>query len=65
MNLVARLIAPAVGQLSMPADANHVLRVGIAVVAAGIAFAAVIASRLRAAKVDQENAVHAEVGARA
>src|SRR5690625_2705751 len=65
MNLVALLIAPAVVQLSMPADANHVLRVGIAVVAAGIAFAAVIASRLRAAKVDQENAVRAEVGARA
>ena len=65
MNLVALLIAPAVVQLSMPADANHALRIGVAVVAAGIAFGAVIASRLRAAKVDQENEAHAQVGARA
>jgi len=54
MNLVAVLIAPAVVVLSVPEDANHVLRIGIAVVAAGIAFGAVILSRLRAARVDRE-----------
>ena len=63
MNLVALLIAPAVVQLSMPADANHTLRIGVAVVAAGIAFGAVIASRLRAAKVDEQNEAHAQVDA--
>ncbi|MEE6281512.1 sodium-translocating pyrophosphatase [Georgenia sunbinii] len=51
MNLVAVLIAPAVVQMSVPADANHVLRIGIASLAAAIAFGAVIASRLRAARV--------------
>lgn len=53
MNLVSVLIAPAVVMLSVPADANQVLRIGIAVLAAGIAFGAVIASRLRAARVDR------------
>jgi K(+)-stimulated pyrophosphate-energized sodium pump len=53
MNLVSVLIAPAVVLLSVPADANQVLRIGIAVVAAAIAFGAVIASRLRAARVDR------------
>ncbi|PYG01128.1 K(+)-stimulated pyrophosphate-energized sodium pump [Georgenia satyanarayanai] len=61
MNLVALLIAPAVVQLSVPADANHVLRIGIASAAAAVAFGAVIASRLRAAKADQENEARAEV----
>jgi K(+)-stimulated pyrophosphate-energized sodium pump len=60
MNLVAVLIAPAVVQMSVPADANHALRVGIALVAAAIAFGAVVASRLRAAKEDRENEVRAE-----
>lgn len=63
MNLVALLIAPAVVQMSVPADANHVLRIGIASAAAAVAFGAVIASRLRAAKVDQENEARAAVGA--
>jgi len=54
MNLVSVLIAPAVVLLSVPEDANQVLRIGIAVVAAAIAFGAVIASRLRAARVDRE-----------
>ncbi|MCM3662550.1 sodium-translocating pyrophosphatase [Georgenia satyanarayanai] len=63
MNLVALLIAPAVVQLSVPADANHVLRIGIASAAAAVAFGAVIASRLRAAKVDQENEARAAVAA--
>ncbi|WP_454041557.1 sodium-translocating pyrophosphatase [Cellulosimicrobium sp. Marseille-Q8652] len=54
MNLVSVLIAPAVVLLSVPEDANQVLRIGIAVVAAGIAFGAVIASRLRAARVDRQ-----------
>lgn len=53
MNLVSVLIAPAVVLLSVPADANQVLRIGIAVVAAAIAFGAVVASRLRAARVDR------------
>lgn len=54
MNLVSVLIAPAVVLMSVPADANHTLRIGIAVVAAAIAFGAVIMSRLRAARVDRE-----------
>jgi len=53
MNLVALLIAPAVVQVSVGSDANHGLRLTIAIVAAGIAFGAVIASRLRAAAVDR------------
>ncbi|MCO7275469.1 MULTISPECIES: sodium-translocating pyrophosphatase [Cellulosimicrobium] len=55
MNLVSVLIAPAVVLMSVPADANHALRIGIAVVAAAIAFGAVIMSRLRAARVDRED----------
>ncbi|QAY64246.1 sodium-translocating pyrophosphatase [Xylanimonas allomyrinae] len=54
MNLVAVLIAPAVVAMSVPDDANHWLRVGLACVAAAVAFGAVIASRLRAARVDEE-----------
>ena len=56
MNLVSVLIAPAVVMLSVPADANQAVRIVIAVVAAGIAFGAVILSRLRAARVDREQA---------
>lgn len=54
MNLVSVLIAPAVVLMSVPEDANHVLRIAIAVVAAAVAFGAVIMSRLRAARVDRE-----------
>ncbi|MGA4778400.1 sodium-translocating pyrophosphatase [Cellulosimicrobium sp. AB352] len=54
MNLVSVLIAPAVVLMSVPEDANHVLRIAIAVVAAAIAFGSVIMSRLRAARVDRE-----------
>ncbi|WP_028050185.1 sodium-translocating pyrophosphatase [Cellulomonas sp. URHD0024] len=53
MNLVALLIAPAVVAVSVGADANTALRLGIAAVAAAIAFGAVIASRLRAARDDK------------
>ncbi|GAA1718242.1 sodium-translocating pyrophosphatase [Isoptericola hypogeus] len=60
MNLVALLIAPAVVMLSVPADANQVLRIGIAVLAAAVAFGAVIMSRLRAARVDREQAEETE-----
>ncbi|WP_250445220.1 sodium-translocating pyrophosphatase [Actinotalea sp. C106] len=60
MNLVALLIAPAVVQVSIGDDANHVLRLSIAVIAAGIAFGAVIASRLRAARVDREGRLEQE-----
>ncbi|MGC0249223.1 sodium-translocating pyrophosphatase [Pseudactinotalea sp. Z1748] len=56
MNLVALLIAPAVVAMSMPADANHTLRIGIAVVAAGIIFTSIIINRLRAAKSDKDMA---------
>ncbi len=56
MNLVAVLIAPAVVAMSLPEDANHVLRIGIAVGAALITFAAIFASKARAAKADKENA---------
>ena len=54
MNLVALLIAPAVVALSVPADANHTLRISIALAAAAVAFGAVIGSRVRATRVDAE-----------
>ncbi|GEL95808.1 sodium-translocating pyrophosphatase [Cellulomonas composti] len=57
MNLVAVLIAPAIVVISVGDDANTVARISIATVAALIAFGAVIASRLRAAKVDREGAL--------
>ncbi len=57
MNLVSVLIAPAIVVVSFGADANTALRLAIALVAAAIAFGAVIASRLRAAKVDREGAL--------
>ncbi|MBZ2197307.1 sodium-translocating pyrophosphatase [Occultella gossypii] len=60
MNLVSLLIAPAVVLLSIPADANHVVRIAIATAAALIAFGAIIASRLRASKVDAANEAQAE-----
>ncbi|MBD9698045.1 sodium-translocating pyrophosphatase [Flavimobilis sp. GY10621] len=62
MNLVSVLIAPAVVAMSVPADANHVLRIAIATVAAAIAFGAVILSRLRAAQVDEAEELEKEVG---
>lgn len=60
MNLVSVLIAPAVVVVSVGDEANHVARLSIAVVAALIAFGAVVASRLRAARVDREETVAAE-----
>jgi K(+)-stimulated pyrophosphate-energized sodium pump len=60
MNLVALLIAPAVVQVSVGEGANHTLRLGIAVAAALIAFGAVIASRMRAARVDREGRLERE-----
>ncbi len=60
MNLVALLIAPAVVAISVGEGANHPARLAIAVVAALIAFGAVVASRLRAAKVDREGALERE-----
>ncbi|WP_425955213.1 sodium-translocating pyrophosphatase [Xylanimonas sp. McL0601] len=65
MNLVAVLIAPAVVTMSVPDDANHWLRIGLACVAAAIAFGAVIASRLRAARADRESVAAAEAEAAA
>ncbi|NLF05459.1 MAG: sodium-translocating pyrophosphatase, partial [Actinomycetales bacterium] len=55
MNLVALLIAPAIVVISTGDGANHVLRITIAVVAALVAFGAVIYSRLYAAKVDRQS----------
>ena len=52
MNLVSLLIAPAVVQLTAPADANHALRLAIAVVAAAIAGGAIVLSRIRAGRED-------------
>ncbi|QOR71356.1 sodium-translocating pyrophosphatase [Ruania alkalisoli] len=52
MNLVSVLIAPAVVMLSVPEDANHTLRIGIALGAALIAFAAIVAAKVRAGKID-------------
>jgi len=63
MNLVAVLVAPAVVAMSVPADANHTLRIGIAVVAALIAFGAIVASRLRAARVDAASLTEEPAGA--
>jgi K(+)-stimulated pyrophosphate-energized sodium pump len=60
MNLVSLLIAPAVVLLSAGHDANHVLRIGIACVAALVAFGAIIASRLRASKADEAELAEAE-----
>lgn len=54
MNLVSLLVAPAIVLVSAGPDANPVLRVGIALVAAVLAFGAIIASRLRASRVDLE-----------
>ncbi|VTR78629.1 sodium-translocating pyrophosphatase [Cellulomonas hominis] len=65
MNLVALLIAPAVVTVSIGDDANQVLRLTIAVAAALIAFGAVVLSRLRAARVDEEARLEREVGVRA
>ncbi|MGO1316999.1 MAG: sodium-translocating pyrophosphatase [Cellulomonadaceae bacterium] len=64
MNLVSVLIAPAVVAVSVPADANHVLRIGIAIASAAIAMGAVVLSRLRAARIDREGRLEQEVGQR-
>ena len=60
MNLVALLIAPTVVAVSIGANANHAVRLTIACGAAAIAFGAVIASRLRAARVDREGRLERE-----
>ncbi|MFC8192926.1 sodium-translocating pyrophosphatase [Cellulomonas sp. NPDC057328] len=60
MNLVSVLIAPAIVLVSVGDDANHTVRLGIAVAATLIAFGAVVASRLRAARVDREGRLEHE-----
>ncbi|WP_341360070.1 sodium-translocating pyrophosphatase [Georgenia sp. M64] len=55
MNLVSVLIAPAVVQMSVPADTNHALRIGLALVAAAVALGAVLASRLRAVRSERDD----------
>lgn len=62
MNLVALLVAPAVVATSVPADANHALRIAVATAAALVAMGAVVGSRLRAARVDAEARLEREVG---
>jgi len=51
MNLVSLLIAPAIVSLSLGADANTAVRVGIAVVAAAIIVVAVVISKRRSISV--------------
>jgi K(+)-stimulated pyrophosphate-energized sodium pump len=63
MNLVALLIAPAIVAASVGDGANHLIRIGIALLAASVAFGAVIVSRLRAARVDREGRLEAEIAA--
>jgi len=63
MNLVALLIAPAIVAASVGDGANHIIRIGIALLAASVAFGAVIVSRLRAARVDREGRLEHEVAA--
>lgn len=65
MNLVALLIAPAVVTVSLGDGANHVLRLSIAIAAGLIALTAVVLSRLRAARVDEEARLEREVPLRA
>src|SRR5450830_1381162 len=60
MNLVALLIAPAIVQISLGSQENHGARLVIAITAAGVAFGAVILSRLRAARVDREGRLEHE-----
>lgn len=60
MNLVSVLIAPAVVLVSVGDDANHTARLAIAIAATLIAFGAVVASRVRAARVDQEGRLERE-----
>ncbi len=60
MNLVALLIAPAVVALSVGPGANHLARILIAMIAALIAFGAVIISRFRAARVDRTGTLEPE-----
>ena len=60
MNLVALLIAPAIVAVSVGDGANHVVRIGIAILAAAVAFGAVIMSRFRAARVDREGRLELE-----
>ena len=63
MNLVALLIAPAIVAVSVGAGASHIVRIGIALLAACVAFGAVIVSRLRAARVDREGRLELEIPA--
>ncbi|HEX5331800.1 MAG TPA: sodium-translocating pyrophosphatase [Cellulomonas sp.] len=63
MNLVALLIAPAIVAVSVGDGGNHVVRIGIALLAACVAFGAVIASRFRAARVDREGRLELEIAA--
>src|SRR5690625_4543853 len=60
MNLVALLIAPAVVAMSVPADANHTLRIVLATVAGLIAAGAIIYSRLRAGEIPNEGELEVE-----
>ena len=60
MNLVALLIAPTVVAVSVGANTNHAVRLTIACGAAAIALGAVVASRLRAARVDREGRLERE-----
>ncbi len=60
MNLVALLVAPAVVTVSVGSGASTPLRLTLALLAAAVAFGAVVVSRLRAAKADREGRLEAE-----
>jgi len=60
MNLVALLVAPAVVSVSVGSGANTALRLTLAIVAAAVAFGAVIVSRVRASKADREGRLEVE-----
>jgi len=60
MNLVALLIAPAVVAISVGPGASTAGRLSIALAATAVAFGSVIASRLRAARVDAQSQLEQE-----
>ncbi|MGC5615448.1 sodium-translocating pyrophosphatase [Georgenia sp. Z1491] len=61
MNLVALLIAPLVVEWSVPADANHALRIGLATVAGLVAVGAVLVSRRRAVRAEERELADAGI----
>jgi K(+)-stimulated pyrophosphate-energized sodium pump len=63
MNLVSLLIAPAIVQLSLGADENDGLRIGISLVAAAIIVAAVVFSKRQGVAIGEPERENADVAA--